>query len=342
MNKAKIITTDKGWVINPGSNFLLTIYNTDKETAERLKDLLDNEYPANLKIEELMIKSNFKCLEIDEYIEKYKPIFDKKLKEKISLSSEWTDAGEKDKEDLLFEFRKQVTKDLDVRPNCDVEILFKEPPKINEIQSLITKYGYEILNLYISNFYNVGKVYTQHADSFYRETFENFWKLGLVVRGKEISLKDMLSGLKLKEMNEIVKDLVEKPFRKKDKAIEFMESIDDISKRLGKYIAMRSLFQIAPPDDILTIGEDRFREFFEYYMVIAELIYETYHSGIRGAELLNAAEYVKEWKVISTSDNEPCPCCKALINKSYPKTSPPKPPFHIGCACNVDLIYDDD
>lgn len=199
----------------------------------------------------IIARSNLHCKEIDEYIRKFKPQYLNKIEELKRSSTEWTSASERDREDLLANFRQQSIELIDIRPYCDLEVLFEcEPEDITLDDSLIDRFGFENLQLYLRYAGKADKVLVIPSDHKERSRFERLVDLELAIRGKDIPLPAILEAIKLKDINIWVADLIQKPFTRKAKAIEFLLNLSDIRERIGKVLAFRELFQLRPlPDE---------------------------------------------------------------------------------------------
>lgn len=336
-------TKDGGWVLNPSSTFPLTIHGINKTTAEELKRLIDAGYSIGTysharTIVPIIARSNLHCKEIDTYINQFKPQYLNKIEEQKQLTTEWESASARDKEDLLTGFRQQAIKSLDVIPYCDLETLFEcEPKDFTLDDALIDRFGFEVLHLYLRYAGNLDKVRVLHADHPERAGFEKMVDLSLARRGMDISLNAILETLKLKDMNNLVADLIQKPFGRKSKAIEYLMTLPDLQERVGKIVAFRELFQLKPlPEEFSRINLSKISESWAYANEIATLIAHTYvMGGYASRRIYEDLSYITGWELSTCDDEATCSYCKRAASMTYSKNQPPKAPLHIGCRCSV-------
>lgn len=336
---------DGGWLINPKSTFPLTIYGTNKQSAIELKELLDQAYSSSVydtshKISQIIARTNLRCKEIDDYIRKFKPLYFQKIEQLKQESSEWPVLSDKDREDVIVSFRKIAIDSLDVRPYCNLEYLFEYEPRDFTIDdSLIERYGYDLMQFYVSYADRLEKVFIVPADNYRRQYFEKLAEKKLAVRGTDIPLSYVLNTLTIKEMNEIASDLNIKPFARKSKAIEYLLNLPDLSERLRKKIAFRELFMLVPlPKEFSDINLIDISKSWKYVNETASLLSMTYvNGGYALNDIINKkqyTEYFKTWEILTVGEDA-CPYCRRLAMKQYAKENYPKVPLHIGCRCTV-------
>jgi hypothetical protein len=142
------------WVLNPSSTFPLTIQGVDKAQALELRKLLDESfrsgsYAAARSVSRLVARTNLRCRELDEYLHQFKPLYLNAIETQKAASPAWSGASERDRDDLLTGFRRAAIESLDVRPYCDLEVLFEgEPADATIDDALIDRFGFEALQLY--------------------------------------------------------------------------------------------------------------------------------------------------------------------------------------------------
>lgn len=334
---------DGGWIINPTGSFKLTLLDCPKDIAEEIRGSLDeNEYQgiynAEKSIEQLVATHKVKCKEIEDYISKYGQEYEESIQKQMDESEEWKNASEKDREDMLVEFKKNAIEGLYVKPYNEFEILFEyNIADANEMVSLIEKYGYTNLYFYSRFINSLGKVRIVPATHRDRERYEKLVEVGLAVRGKDIPIDSVLDTLKLKELNE----LADEDFKRKKEAIEHLKAQSDILDRVGKIIAFRELFKLAELDLEQDVQSDM-QFYFRYVKVVSELIAHTYSFSLTASEerkdYLQDRDFFKGWIIHSAGDDSCCPMCREASSKKYPKDKPPKLPFHIGCRCSLGII----
>lgn len=239
-----------GWVLNPKSPFPLTVTNVDEAFACEFKAFCDEK--RFLGVEQFrwslvpkIARSNLRCQEIDEYVRIFKPVYLNEIERLKSDSVEWATAGEKDREDLLGTLKLQAVKRLDIQPGCDLVTLFEcEPSGATIDDALIDRFGFETLQFYFRYAGDMKKVHVVPAEyRGQREEFEKLAEKGLACHGAEITLADILTTLKLKDMSNLVADLNPPRWSRKNQAIEFLLAVPNLHERLGRVISFRELFQ---------------------------------------------------------------------------------------------------
>lgn len=344
---------DKGWILNPKSTFPLTIYGINKSIAEDLKQILDDgysqgPYQVEQKLMPIVARYNIKCKEVDDYVEKFKPVYLKKIEDQIKASSEWNISSDLDKRDLLSEFKSNAIASLDIRPDCNSDVLFETDEMdliIDDV--LIDKYGYDTVRFYLSR---KKSVHVIPADDYDREMFERLTSVGLAIRGEHIPLEAVLECLTLKELSSLVADLNPPKFSRKAKAIEFLLKVPDLRDRLNKMVSFRTLFQVQLlPEEFASIDLDKVSLSWQYAQELTRLICGTYFHGgyamrnkIKNMEYIESSDFIKGWEISLVDDNRCCPYCRKAATKKYPKNQYPQEPLHIGCRCHVLTIFKND
>ena len=333
------------FVINPGSTFELTLLGADNSLGKQIQNILLDEkiYDDKKKnqVVALFAEFNLKVKEVEAYKKKYGKIYFDKLEELKIASEEWKTAGELDKEDLLGDYREIAIKGIYEQPNCDLFSLFeKEPKDITVDDDLIKEYGFDNIQIYLRFADNLDKVRVIANDNYNRQRFEKLVDLGLSIRGSSIPLDEILSTLTLKSLNEIANN-PEKQFKRKNQAIEFILAIPNIEEKIGSKISLRELFKLKQlPEKYSSINLQEVSDAWSYTYEVVGLLIDTYRNANYSTQALKDKEYVKEYKVESWSNEENmCPCAKELISKKYPKSRPPKIPYHIGCNCSLRQEY---
>jgi hypothetical protein len=346
---------DGGWIINPKSSFPLTLLDIDKDTAIDIKKIIDSHWSnydreSKRKLVAIAARSNLRCKEIEDYVNKYKPKYEKVIDNLKNNHSEWADASELDKKDLLIEFQEQAIKSLDMLPcgrvdNFPVIALFHDQPEDATIDdALIDRYGFELINYYFRYADKLDKVHRIQADHYGRKTFESLVDAGLAQRGASIPVEHLLSSLRLKDMNEMIKDPDVKPFKRKAQAIEYLAQQSDISEILSKQMSFRELFQLLPlPEEFAGIDLDAVSKSWSHAEAVADILFDTYEGGLSH---LDEKESVRGfgpdiigWEIFL--DNDAPAYCKKVADKAKTTKRIPKLPAHIGCSCNANPIYKD-
>lgn len=338
---------ERSWVLNPKSPLPLTVANADQPIAEALKALLSKpEYWAN-KVPEialLVAKYNLRFLEIEAFATQYKLRFDEDIAKQIAQSREWPDASDKDKEDLRAEFEEKALESIDISlGRIDVKCLLEgQPPSFTEDDALLNQFG-EDLNLYsfyLSLLGRRGQVSMVKADDYYRKSWDKLAEKGFAKRGKDIPMADLLEGLRLKDINEILEGAIEKPLGRKAKAIEAALALPDVSSRVSARISFREMFQVIPP---MGLDVDQLQRSFAYANAVATVAQQTYYTAVRTLEALDERkrdpEFYNAWEI--THFTEPMPACAVAVCKRYDRLPAKRPPFHVGCSCNLECTFKD-
>jgi len=334
------------WLLNPKATFHLRISAPHEETAKALKLLLDESCVRSWgdvlpKITSLISRTNIRSLEIDGYVGEYKRVYLKRIEELKAETSEWAKASERDKDDLLKEFRKDSIEQLPVRPSANLEVLFEMDQSDLQIDDLLLeKYGYDVLNHYLYYADKLGEVFSVPAEHSSRTTWMQSVKVGLARRGKEIPLEKLLEALTLKQMSELSNGVDHAPFRRKAKAIEFLLGLPDIEARLDRTIALRSLFQLVSlPSELGSVDLGQVKKVIEYEREVAQILQQTYVQTFwNSRSLAQSHSYLTpphEWEIYTGGQYNPCPFCVGQSKRRHQGTDPPAVPFHIGCRCTV-------
>jgi len=337
--KIKEIAQDKDgfWILNPETPFILTAMTSDKSIAEQIRIILDNNNYDGRRYEKLtsiLAEHNIKIREIEEYKNKYKKVYLQKIGELIKDSSEWSSLGNKDKEDLMIDFRKIAISEIYEKANCNLEVLFENEPKdVTFDDDLIKEYGFSILLLYIRHAGKMEKVHTISNDHYARGYFEKLVELNLASRGTNILKVDILSTLTLKELN-LLAQSSGKEFKRKNLAIEYISGLSNIDEEIGKYISLRELFQLKPlPEKYHSIDIKALSDTWNYHHEEAFLLISTFQNTFYFWRNLHYSRNVREYTVHPQNTENACPCAIALSSKTYPKDTPPRIPYHVGCDC---------
>lgn len=321
--------------------------NADKNKAQEVRNLLDNDeirdYRKDDKLVGIFAAHNLMIKEIEEYKNKYKGQYLSKIEELKNSSSEWNVLGEKDREDLLIEFRQVAIKGIYERANCDLEVLFEfEPKDITLDDDLIKEYGFENIQTYLSYADNLDKIRVIPNDNYSRPRFEKLVELGLAKRGNELSKEEILSTLTLKELNAIANN-PDKEYKRKNQAIEYILTLEDLEQKIGKQISLRELFKLNPlPPKYNSLNLHEISTTWSYHAQEVRLLMDTYRNSFYSWRDLKDKEYVKGYKIEPLDKEDPCPCAKERSLKKYSKNNPPRVPCHVGCNCFLNKEYNFD
>ncbi len=342
-------TTDGGWTLNPRSTFPLTIYGVDESAAKEFNTLLDqaysrHDYAYTLNLVEFVARTNLHCKEIDHYVNEFKAQYVDTIEELKRSSAEWATASELDQEDMLADFRDEAIGSLAVRPDSDLQVLFEcEPADATIDDALLSRFGYKNLDLYFRHAANMDKVRAIPTEHYERAGFENLVELGLAIRGSDISLSAILEALTLKQMNDAVADLTQKPFGRKAKAVEFLTTLPDVKERVNKVVAFRELFQLRDlPVEFSHIDRGKITDAWKYANEVANIISRTYIGAAYETrdrdQYGEVPPYVLGRELSPINDDRTCPHCERAGVKKYSRTQRPTVPLHLACRCSVLAI----
>ena len=128
----RVEPSDKGgWILNPEGTFKLTIQGIDSASALQLKGMLAGDSRSGAPVVvDFLLRSGATCLEVEDYVREYRPIFLSKVEElraaaldKAELAVE---GGERLEADSTDDFESEALYDLDVLPAVgDAAVLLK-------------------------------------------------------------------------------------------------------------------------------------------------------------------------------------------------------------------------
>lgn len=332
----KPLISSSGIIINPSSNYKITLYNVSNEVIQKVKKILKDEssWDTEKNLLPLFIQFNIKCREVDEYINKYKPIYHSKVEELKSKSIEYKNSSEMDKRDLEREFYETSANLIYEKAACDLDLLFSQAiidiPKDDE---LIQEYGFNTISKYIDFAFDFEKVRIDYE----RKGFEDLLKCGLAIPGEEIPMDEILRQHSLKVLNKIA-NKVDGFFKRKDKAIDYILADENIKKEIGKHISMRRIFKLKPlPNKFSNINLSDLLKSWKFVEELIKLIVSTYRDSERYTEEIKGelswAKGFRIGKQENINTDYICPRAKEECKKKFSKSNPPKLPLHIGCDC---------
>lgn len=117
-------------------------------------------------------------------------------------------------------------------------------------------------------------------------------------------------------------------------------SVPDIKSRIGKKMALRSIFKMnALLEELSGIDLEKVASAWRWEHEMASLLAHTYtmsgYSTQNSASDEEDTSYIKGWEILPAGDDFSCPYCKEASRKTYPKSNRPRVPLHIGCRCTV-------
>ena len=328
-------------VINPNSSFQITLYNTNQKIILNVINILKDGSNWN-KTKELLpmfILNNIKCKEVDEYILKYKPIYNEQLQKQKAKSYEYQVATEKDKDVIEDELKEGIINSIPERADCDLKILFDYSEiDLSINKEIVKRYGFDIISKYFGLINYKDKIVTHWE----RKDFEDLLKADLVITAEEIEQEEILNTQTLKTLNFIC-NKEDGYFKRKNKAIEYLNENKELLSNIGKYVATRNLFKLkALPSEFQGIDIGAVNDNWTFIKEYIKLIVDTYINSERiNEDISGDNSWIKGFRVEKLEDLNPgfiCLRARQECKKKYSKSNPPKLPFHIGCNC--DLLTD--
>lgn len=335
------------WVLNPKAPFPITLYNADRELAKKLKELLGTAAHWSTKIPDialLIAQHNLRFKEVDTFIAEYKAKYTTIIERLIASSDEWAEASEKDRDDLRAEFENTAIDSLGVSVGrADLSCLLEgEPANFTEDDELIRRFGSDsnLYPFYLSAIGRTAQVFNVKSEDCNRKPWEKLVEKGFARRGKDIPTQFVLEGLRLKDINDLLAGAIDKPIGRKAKAIEAALSLPDLGPRLSEKIAYREMFQILPPSGVDT---EELGRSFAYASALATIVQQTYYTGVRTlaaiAERKHELGLYDAWEI--TNWDDAIPPCATPFCKKYDRLPTKRPPFHIGCNCQLGNTFKD-
>jgi hypothetical protein len=328
-------------VINPKGSFILTLYNSPNKILQSVVKILKNKdsWDKTKELVPLFAEHNIKCKEVEEYIFEYKPIYQKKLEELKNHSEEYNNSSEMDKKDIEQEFKEKIINELEERASCNIETLFYfSHIDITIDDQLIKKYGFDTISKYFRLNYYKDKIISHWE----RKDFEDLIKADLVFTSNEIDIEEILKSQTLKILNKISKK-EEGHFKRKNKAIEYLQENKNLLDNIGKHISTRKLFKLkALPEEFKNVNPKLISEYWKFLEEYIKLIADTLRNSEQNDEIKREDNsWIKGFRVEKFEDlnsNFICQKARAECKKKYSKSNPPKMPFHIGCNCDLRQV----
>lgn len=333
-------TDDDYFLVNPSHSFKLRLKNLNQETADEIKRILETRLSrwesVNL-ILPLFAQYNIVCLEIEDYLAKYKPIFFKELDKLKDQHPDWALSNELDREDILEELYPEAFEAVEERISdyINIPLFTKEPKNITIDDELIKEYGFENLKIYFS--YKPSSIIQAPADAFNRKVLESLHEKGLVKRGHDIPIVELLQTLRIKDIAELIPN-GKKTYTRKAKAIEDFLSLDNHMEILKDKIPFREYFLTLPlPEKFSSIDTNEIFSNWEFQRAYVELFVKTFYSCARYHDSLKVADSNDKFEVVSYEFE--CPRSKKICNKKYRLNNLPILPVHVGCECDLESIF---
>ncbi|MEE9342168.1 MAG: hypothetical protein V3V12_00880 [Gammaproteobacteria bacterium] len=336
--------SEGAFCINHKSPLPLTLEGLSISDAKQIKKLLDGEaqWQRNLcDLTFLIAQHNIECVELEKFIGKLRLEVNEYITQRKLKSDEWAASSEKDKADLTREFQNAALEHISAKPNNEralETLLYGSPGDVTVDDQLLELFSgnRDIYRFYVTSLGRGSKVNQIPADDYYRKNWESLVELGLANRGKNIPVEAILDGLRMKDINEYFSDRLEKKLTRKAKAVEYAATQSDVLDVLSKHISFRELFQISEPKDIEVSA---IKACYEYAAAQAEVIRDTYVTGYRTLDALEDARDAEYdgWEIEA---EDCCQQCLKLNGKKSKRKPSKLPPFHVGCTCSLEGVYD--
>ncbi len=335
------------WIINPNGSFSITLYQTTEHTACEIKRLLDQRFTREgeqgsfRSIQPFFLRNDVRCKEIDDYVADFRPIYLQKINELKSSSAEWAAASERDREDLMEGFRAAAISVLNVKPAfADLKVLLGDTPDLTGTGQLVIRFGLDLIDTYARFAVGERKVLNLPVGHRSRPALERLVEAGLARRGGQIPVRDILGTLTVKELRALAVAGGGRPpkLARKEQAVEYAASLNDITQRLASIVALREFFQLMPlPPEFARLGLASVVAALSYTRELTVLLSETYTRvgyDFLDRRGLERASEAASWEF--ATQRQACPMCKRAAS-AVAATKGPRPgiPLHIGCACQV-------
>lgn len=331
-------TEDGCFVIGLELPFPVTLQGLDAADAAKLVTAFEQgeDYEIREWFGHLVAQKNIQCKELNEWVGVAKPMVRDIVKQRVHASTEWAQASDLDKKDLLAEIQDSAIAELAIRPgdaDATRTLLLEEPQDLTVDDALLERFK-DNPQTYQTLLYAISagtKVQVAPAGDYRRKTFDELYEKGFMRRGQEIAVEDILASMTMKQMQEIAGADAPKKFTRKAHAIDFLKGLADIRQRLEKAISFRELFQIKPIDGI---NLEELAKTHAYSSQVAKVVLRTLRASVDSQRLRESRmdEYVDGWELFSENC---CPACSAHHGKTWKQLPKKLPPFHIGCEARV-------
>lgn len=263
------------------SRSVITIHRGNTDNFKSIYDLLCNMITINYmdlerELTKLFLINRVEIKEINNFIKTHKEEYSAKI-EKLKEINNWVKLGEKDRLSIMDEFRAIAIKEFNEELDNGSYILFEE---INDgydnVKAIFLEYNFLSIFYYMNLKGKIGKVVRCYNDDFRRKWYEKINDVGLALRGKQISNEELLYSLTLKELNKILGN-PEKPYRRKQIAIEAISSEFNIDEIVDKNIPTREYFKLLPfPDRFRNIDVGKIEQTIKYNIQYARILVDIY------------------------------------------------------------------
>jgi hypothetical protein len=330
------------WVLNPKSPLPLTVVGASRDTAERLRMLLHTPGAWTTKqpqVAYLIAVHNLRFKEIEAFLAQQRTRYLAEVGRQKEASPEWVSASELDREDLLAGFEERAVESLGLNHGSfDLALLLTgEAKHLAADDALLERFAGDasLYAFYLGQLGRGGSVATVPSDDFARQAWESLVAKGLARRGRDIPAKDLLEGLRLKDLNALIAG--SKPVGRKAKAIEAALALPDLPARLEQAVSYRELFQALPPAD-LEVAD--LADAFAYADALARVALITCYTAVRTLESMESRQRGdgNAYEITNFDSDPPPPCARPYL-RVYQRLPAKRPPFHVGCNCTLECTY---
>lgn len=335
------------WILNPISPLPLTLIGANESTAKRVRAVLAKRQYWSQSVPELTLliaQHNLRFTEVDEFVTHCRPKFEALVQQAIANSSEWPTASEKDRKDLRAEFEDAALEKLGVHIGyADLATLLDgQPSGFEDDDELLRRFGSDsaLYSFFLTQLGRASSAVTVKADDWSRKSWEKLVEMGLAIRGKDIPVQRILEGLRLKDLNEMLVGAVPKPLGRKAKAVEAVLALPDLQERISRFVSLREKFQAVPPPNL---DVEKLHQAFGYATAVATVVQQTYYTAVETLDVLDEKrrdpDMYDAWEIVNFQ--EPMPACAKPYCKKYSRLPAKRPPFHLGCDCQLEGGFKD-
>ena len=328
-------SVEKGWIVNDGAMFPLTIQNTTLEVAQRVRTLLNrlgtfSDFKDNYsELTNLIVSENIIVKEIEDFVIQNRNKFTQELKNILDNSQEFEAMGEMDQENFIEEAKEKAADTIEGDGHLLLTLIEDRPIDLTLDDELVQEYGFDTMSTFLR--YHDSGIQKIDRGHYLRASFEKLVSLGLCLQGKYVDLDLVLNKMKLMEMNEIAQP-IEKPFTRKKQAIEYLLTLSDIEKRAGKFIAFNELFQVIDlPIKYAHINLEKLSNYWTYYYSYTEALVITFRTSLSACssivEYPNAKYFVRACSI--------CTHRESMEETPFTLSNIPQVPRFIGCECAI-------
>lgn len=332
----------RGWCINSSTSFPLTVVKCDQRTASAIREALDQLVNHSMEevtevVASLVVERGARFQELENYIEMQRQTY------RAALA---TAHGKRAlpptvQEDLINEeIEAEAINSLDQCCDDLGDLLEGEYPTNLCDLEVIRHFGYRNLLRYLSaGPSSVKLVSAGHRD---RVRVEGVVSAGLAICGERISeipTEALLRALTLKDIQALSLLPIPSKLRKKNLAIEFVLTQQEIRERLIESIAVCDVvYFIPPPDALAHVDLGAMHARMKFALSAIRLVVTTYLTAAlaptnREYEGRHLADV--HFRAHNVKDVFTCQTCRKTNGEARPLSEWILFPFHFGCRCSL-------